>query len=137
MTTLVQQKTPNDCVLAAIAMAADKQYDDLWTPEDTQWCVDNKGISDYKPWLARAGFHPSVPSKNGYRYVYGLDNMRQESALKLLWGRRAILSVASLNREGSYHAVYWNGYELFDPSLEKTFNWLSSVSLASAHLLGS
>lgn len=39
----------------------------------------------------------------------------------LTWGRRAILAVPSLNNEGGFHSVYWNGSQVFDPSRYRTY----------------
>ena len=37
------------------------------------------------------------------------------------WGRRALLSVPSLNREGGWHMVYYDGRAVFDPSPLKSY----------------
>lgn len=42
--------------------------------------------------------------------------------LHFSWGRRAIMAVPSLNIEGGFHSVYWNGSELLDPCLAETYS---------------
>src|SRR5262249_28678854 len=41
--------------------------------------------------------------------------------LKFTWGRRALVTVPSLNNEGGHHMVLWSGREVFDPSTRKRY----------------
>lgn len=45
----------------------------------------------------------------------------------MAWGRRAILSVPSLNIENGVHAVYYDGHEIFDPSPKLTYTKFSDL----------
>jgi hypothetical protein len=132
MTTLIQQQSPNDCVLAAIAMAKGaEKWSDVWTPEDLQKVIDSKGIGDLKPWLEKAGI-------TSYIEVY----VRSESCnivKRMLWKRRALLSVDSLNNSGGSHMVFWDGEKLWDPHEGHypeciAFRHLSSVSISEVYL---
>lgn len=105
-------------------MAAGKPFDDLWTQNDLDALVANKGCSDEEPYMARAGFVEHVD----YRRIY-IHRCDQNEVKALLWRRRAMLSVYSLNIEGGLHHVYWDGYELFDPSTKKTYTYLSSLHI--------
>lgn len=134
MTTLIQQRSGNDCVLAAIAMAVGKErWEDLWTEEDLQKVIQDKGIADIEPWLDRAGV-------TAYRqvYIHGVD---MRTCRALLWKRRALLSVDSLNNNGGSHMVYWDGDKLWDPHTGHeeqgllAFKWLSTVHISRAFLL--
>lgn len=106
----IQQRSNNDCALAAIAMAAGKErWSDLWTQDDLDAVIKSKGVSDLGPYLERAGIDSSK-----YKQVYTY-NFPTEELARLLWGRRALVSIASLNTESSNHLVYWDGTQVWDP----------------------
>ena len=44
---------------------------------------------------------------------------------EILWGRRAILSVDSLNNEGGKHAIFWNGMKILDPQNGTVFDGIT------------
>lgn len=138
MTTLIQQKTGNDCVLAAIAMAAGKErWEDLWTEEDLQSVVASKGISDWEPWMVRAGLGKEYV---GWWEVH-TSHIDDGHVSIMLWKRRALLSVNSLNNNGGHHAVYWDGDKVYDPHTGHedqgyiAFKWLSSIRITRVLLL--
>lgn len=132
MTTLIQQKTLNDCALASIAMAAGKEkWEDLWNEADLE-AVKGKGVGhgeDLNAYMLRAGFVRDKHFKAAY--IHGDSH---DYIAKLLWGRRALLSVHSLNRDGDGHMVYWDGEKLWDPSYERTYLYLSSCIITVAQL---
>lgn len=110
MTTLIRQRSGNDCVLAAIAMAAGKsRWEDLWTDADLQSVIESKGVSNVEHWLGRAGYEQN----KDYVVIY----CRNESSIAkaFLWKRRALLSVDSLNNVGGSHMVFWDGNRIYDP----------------------
>lgn len=133
MTTLIQQKTLNDCALASIAMAAGTdKWEDLWTEADLE-AIKGKGVGhgeDLDAYMLRAGF---IRRKH-YKTVY-LHGDVNDAVYDLLWGRRALLSVRSLNRDGGGHMVYWDGERLWDPSYERTYLHLSSCIITVAQVL--
>jgi len=108
-TTLIQQKSGSDCVLAAIAMAAGKEkWEDLWTQADLDQVIKDRGVGDIDPWMQRAGF------QRGVHYHETYSNY-EPVAKKFLWKRKALLSIDSLNIAGGMHMVYWDGDRIFDP----------------------
>lgn len=110
MTTLIQQKSASDCVLAAIAMAAGcASWNELWTEADLKSVVDSKGIADESPWLERAG----LLRNEHYRTVRIWGDC--EVVQKLLWKRKALIACNSLNNLGGQHMVYWDGERVWDP----------------------
>lgn len=110
MTTLINQKSGSDCVLAAIAMAAGKTtWEDVWNADDLQKVIDEHGVGDIAPWMERVGMLRNVH----YREIYTQSDPRL--ARSLLWGRRALLTIDSLNIDGGMHMVYWDGEKLWDP----------------------
>jgi hypothetical protein len=127
MTTLIRQRTNNDCVLAAIAMAAGKEkWEDAWTEEDLQAVVASRGISDKTPWLERMGFKEHTDFVD--LYVQGEAMITVKA---MLWNRRALLSVESLNHSHGSHMVFWDGTRIWDPNEgvdgKIAFKFLSSV----------
>lgn len=133
MTTLIQQRSGNDCVLAAIAMAAGAAaWEEVWTQADLDAVIASKGVSDVAHWLVRAGF-----KEGDFREVY-LHGERAAAAL--LWRRPALLSVASLNNNGGSHMIFWDGERVFDPHEGHypqfiAFRHLTSCSISRAFLL--
>lgn len=111
MTILVTQKSPHDCVLAAIAMAVGKTWEEAWTQEDLAAVIKSRGIADIDPWMKRHGAEPYVD----YREVY-VHGTRLGMVCALLWKRRALLSVNSLNNDGGSHMIYWDGECILDPN---------------------
>lgn len=137
MTLHVYQKNNNDCMLACVAMAAGRPYDELWTAADIEDVIerqgaDNKFTSDL---LERAGFHPYVNGDRGkivWKVNVGDHQSRGHFLTGLLRGRRAILSVPSLNHFAGWHAVYWDGHELFDPNNpangKQIYRWIEQLA---------
>ena len=126
----VIQRTPHDCVLAAMAMAVGKDYDEAWTPEDTAAVVASKGVADWEPWFTKQG----LKEGRDWLVVY-CSHIEQNHLKALLFARPALLSVCSLNNSGGWHAVYWDGFKLWDPSNRKQYEHLSSLCIERALLL--
>ena len=45
----------------------------------------------------------------------------------MLWGRRALVTVPSLNIPKGWHMVYFDGLNVFDPSLAKTYEHVTQL----------
>ena len=102
MTTLIRQRSGNDCVLAAIAMAAGKsRWEDLWTEADLQSVIESKGVSNVEHWLERAGYELNKD------YVVIYCHNESSIAKRFLWKRKALLTVDSLNNVGG--ATWFSG----------------------------
>jgi hypothetical protein len=54
----------------------------------------------------------------------------------MLWKRRALLSVSSLNIDHGSHMIYWDGTRIWDPNDGKegklAFRYLSSCQITQA-----
>lgn len=130
MSALVTQKNYSDCMLAAIAMAAGKSYDELWTPEDSQLCVDKHGCTDEmtSTFLERIGFKVNTDVWRCYIYAANWN----EYTKRLFKGRRAIFSIPSLNHEGGFHAVFWDGKKILDPNNgfpgKQFYQWIDHIA---------
>jgi hypothetical protein len=114
--TWIVQRTDHDCAICTIAMALGKSYDEVMTAG-----IETKGFDPERGCFAE------------YKIIeaFGLKQMKDFRCLHrggkfgilsaeffrgIAWGRRAIMAVPSLNIEGGFHSVYWNGVELLDPA---------------------
>jgi hypothetical protein len=128
MTELVIQRTTHDCSPCCLAMALELPYDQIislagkdFDPEKGMWSV--QGV------LERAGL--SHAYENGHPVGDFVQRHRgyEISAAyfrDLAWGRRALLSVPSLNF-GGHHMVFFDGRKVWDPSPLKTYTDFSQL----------
>lgn len=116
-----KQRHKSDCMLACVAMAVGRPYEELW-PEEFQQEVAEAGCNDKRDEraLGIAGLTKDVD----YRAVCLQVTANEFRLRQMLWGRRAILQVPSLNYERGQHAVYWDGATLHDPSNLQVYRWL-------------
>lgn len=128
---LIKQKGPSDCAICCLSMLTGiphgkviKLVGDCWHPK--------MGMANTEKSLERIGFrmkrtkHPTLPAwrveyldfkpLRGKPYEISAEYWRDQ-----IWGRRALLSVPSLNNPGGSHMVYWHYDRLFDPSPKKTY----------------
>lgn len=123
---LVSQRRTYDCVLACLAMATGKNYEDLWPQEFCDAVEDAKGTS-------KNGLHDRALElaglERGKDYISVYCGGFQPGLLRqMLWGRRACIQVPSLNHEGAQHFVYWDGFQLHDPSNKQRYQWLDHIT---------
>lgn len=120
---LVRQREKSDCVIACLAMLTSRDYDDVKSAVGDLYTPDVGVRPEYEA-LKRLGFveEMDLPKIEGdfkcYHCPYPISAIffRQ-----LLWGRKCLLSVPSLNIEGQWHMVYYDGRTVFDPSPKKTY----------------
>jgi hypothetical protein len=115
---LIRQRTRTDCAICAIAMALGLAYEevmeralslkDAYDPE--------QGMRAEYSVIESFGLQQMRDFRVMYRGVLSTEFFRHFS-----WGRRAILAVPSLNTEGKFHSVYWNGEQVLDPCDLKTY----------------
>ena len=115
MTTLIRQRSGSDCVLASIAMASGSIFwQDIFTEEDLADVIKSQGVStgseDFTKYMKKAGFKEA-----DYKRLPWLENVPHDKLCSLLWGRRALLSINSLNNPGGSHMIYWDGTRVWDP----------------------
>lgn len=138
--TLIQQRNAHDCGVAAFAMFLNIPYEeslelmstttyatntDEETGETTEYFVFTEGYGTV--------FEYNVLKRLGWKVAkfYGEDWHKSDwdavemhipayidSKLfaKLLWGREALVSVKSMNVEGGYHYIYYDGSRVWDPN---------------------
>lgn len=121
---LVKQRGDFDCVLATLAMAAGKPYEELFDEEFCQRIEDATTCDgdNLKEAYRRAGFTRDVDFQVIYIGNKGIRILR-----RLLWKRRALLQVPSLNYPDSEHFIYWDGDRLYDPSNKQTYDHMHAV----------
>lgn len=123
---LVRQKRKYDCVLACLAMATGKEYDLMFSGDFTQEVEDahgtgKKGLHDKA--FELAGLVRDIDFKSVY-----CGNVARAHVESMLWRRRAMIQVPSLNYKGASHYVYWDGEQLFDPSGLQRYQWLDHLT---------
>lgn len=127
MTTLIQQRTPHDCALACMAMLTGKTW------EETNAIVghlvdyegDRRGMKDEQEALELLGFtndYEAGECIGTFVHAHRGFYISPEYFRSMAWGRRALMSVPSLNNPGGWHMIYWDGSRIFDPSPLKTYS---------------
>jgi hypothetical protein len=113
---LIGQRADDDCTICAIAMATGLPYERVM-----EVAVNAKGGYRYQ------GI-PGTMSPKGVLMDLGYEAQRAPMAgigshvrQRLLWGRRAILSLPSLNGHPGHHDVYWDGRRIRDPSNKRAY----------------
>lgn len=124
MTKLVKQKKDYDCVLACVSMLTGRKYEDLFSKELCDRVDETKGCTDelFYEVLNVAGFERNINMKS--LFVQNVDPVILEN---LLWKRKAILQVDSLNYKDGQHCIYWDGEQILDPSKLQVYKWWQSI----------
>lgn len=129
MTTLVPQRTPSDCGICCLAMLTGVPYEtvvervgDAFDPE--------RGMRYEQRALERLGF--SSKYENGvpvgdFVHMHRMWAFAPEFFRSYMFGRRALVTVPSLNFEGKWHMVYWSHGKVHDPSVGKTYERLDQL----------
>jgi hypothetical protein len=122
MSKLVTQKLDGDCAICCLAMLTGLPHDVVIQASlGKTWDAD--GMGDFGAGLKRLGYGSA-----DFR-CFDVPNGVSEFALEtILWRRKAILAAKSLNSKGGYHAIYWDGKKLLDPSNLKRFTELSEIA---------
>ena len=124
------QRIDRDCYICCVAMATSKTYEEVsWFLTEFEWEVIEKrgtyGDTLDRLWKA-VGYTKGEDFVSIFVSEYELHSTSQLMP-KMLWGRRALLQVKSLNFEGESHMVYWDGHTLHDPSNKRQYSSLAQV----------
>lgn len=122
---LIRQKEPSDCGIAAIAMFTKLSYDEVRSCAiNTSYFKKKHGTYSCSGILRKLGFEQenysgdnSYITKSGkFKSIPHIHHYISGSALRqLLWGRRCLISVESLNNENGLHLIYYDGENILDP----------------------
>lgn len=131
MTKLVQQKPEaKDCFLACMAMACGLTYEDVADRfgEGLTKQVQERGLYGREN-IATAFASLDIADEVDYQLLYcgkGMDLPPSSQFVReMLWQRKAIIQVKSKNVPNGMHMVYWDGKQLFDPSLKIVYStWM-------------
>jgi hypothetical protein len=130
--TLIRQRGPSDCGVAAIAMFTDRTYDEVWTAGRAVNAFHPKnGTTSCPRILERLGYHwenlvrhadHPAPNPNGRNFrsmtllTWSEGVLHPNVARQFLWGRPALLSIVSLNNlPHGRHLVFFDGERVMDP----------------------
>lgn len=125
MTTLIAQRTPHDCMICCIAMATGMRYETVMLAGlDTKAFDPASGCRNEQKLLEELGFsnkYDNGESVGDFMSIHRDWSYTPEFFLRFAWGRPSILAVPSLNNENGWHAVYYSGRNLYDPSPKLTY----------------
>ena len=123
MTKRINQKNPADCVVCCLAMYLGTTYKELLIRYpclvERITNVRQGGVNLYEEQLMI--FAATGKGMIHMQIHYDWDNTRQAEVMEMLAGKKAILSVRSLNVEDAAHAVFWDGNKVLDPSNKKRY----------------
>jgi hypothetical protein len=117
---LIYQRTPHQCAIATITMATGREYDEVLEAALASGTYEEgQGCRSYATVLKALGY--SDKFENGepvgdFASRHRGFEISPEFYRSMAWGRRAIMSVPSLNIPNDSHSVYWDGREVFDPN---------------------
>lgn len=117
---LYKQKSPNDCAICCMAMllevsynavlkAARKHYKKMGMRYNGMDDKDERAVADALGKPIKVWHTLTRESKD--RAIRQLEDNKV----------RGVLCVPSINTEGEYHAVFWDGTKLIDPSNKKKY----------------
>ena len=108
-------------MLSCLATYAQKPHHEIWTESFRQSIEDKKGTysEDVEEAMAALG-----KQKNVDYWCFYMNPEQVHAVRFFIKGRRAILQVPSLNREGAQHAIYWDGFRIHDPSNLQVYKWI-------------
>lgn len=128
MTQRINQQGEQDCYLCCLCMALGISYEEMTSKLGAETVQRIQRTGTYNEDIALVYRLLDLKKGIDYKTFYRHDiktgyGSSAEFARDVLWGRRALVQVNSLNNEGGQHLIYWDGFELLDPSNKKTYIW--------------
>lgn len=143
---IVRQKTLDDCAVCSLTMLTGLRYRQVKSKIGDCY-VAGEGLYDVDTSLRRLGFKQGCfvyKTVSGYPIEIYKDldfkRMRKPSEIsseyfkECLWGRRALVTVPSLNFPSKYHMLYWHIDKVLDPSNLKTYNTIEELKPTEIYL---
>ena len=113
MVNRIQQEDAYGCAVACIAMATVKTYQSVLSVVKQYWSV-------FKPFDKYSGLdnfdEQIILFRLGFRAIKIPMLSGCEAMKRYVGEKQAILTVPSLNVRGLYHAIFWDGENILDPS---------------------
>lgn len=106
---LIKQRTLHDCAICTIAMALGKTYEEVLAKALSNEHAYDAATGCKEEWWIIEQFGLKQETHFIQRHRNILD---PQFFLWMSWGRRAILTVPSLNTPGRLHSVYEEWYQL-------------------------
>lgn len=119
-----------DCFPVCVAIATQKPVNAFLPDEVIAGIESEKGTyGDMTTWvLEQAGLENA---KDFWRVDLPVEWYSHHMLRRILNGRRAILQVPSLKYPKSQHALFWDGYEIHDPSKnDLKYRWIEQCSIS-------
>ena len=120
---ILKQRAEDDCAICCIAMALNRPYEDVMIAALESGAY-KPGEGTYRPdeILRSLGEWSAIDEPFG-TFIYRFKDrcLSTEFFRTLAWGRRALMSVSSLNFPDKYHMIYWDGSTIYDPSNLKIY----------------
>lgn len=126
---LIKQKSNSDCGICSMAMLTGIPHKKIIKLVGINW-NDELGLGSVRESLLCIGFREKRTKLSSHSWsvepldfnVFYCNPMLSPSYFaKQLWGRRALVTVPSLNYKDGLHMVYWHYNKLYDPSRKKTY----------------
>lgn len=135
---LIQQRTPNDCAVCCMAMHTGASYETVLERVGDHY-EDGIGLKNVGGALERLGLssrYESGEPVGDFSWMSRPYALSAEYFRALAWGRAALITVKSKNRD-TWHMVYWDGGGVWDPSNLETFKELHPEELVLFRTTGS
>jgi hypothetical protein len=131
---LIKQIGDYDCLLACLANFMERPIKDLFSEELQESIKENKGA--YGNHIDAAFNELGMKRGINFTSVHIPSTQSGTPLVKaLLSHRKAIIQVPSLNYENGSHFVYWDGYNIKDPSNKQTYKWISQCLIEGVIVL--
>jgi hypothetical protein len=125
---VIKQRLATDCGICSLAMLAGITYEEAIAIAGNDF-DPLQGMSFFSGSLKRLGLSSQYEKGvavgdfvNLHRGILSPSFFRQ-----LAWGRKALVSLPSLNYPEKHHMIYYDGRDVFDPSPLKTYDKFSDL----------
>ncbi len=128
-TALVEQREKSDCAICCIAMATGLSYEEVMAAAGDAY-QPGKGTNREYEILQRLGYKYTFERGEPVGDIVARHRdwcISPEFFRSMLWGRRALVSVPSVNFAGGHHMVYWDGRRIWDPSRLKRYETVDQL----------
>lgn len=129
MTEVIKQRYEDDCVICCIAMATGRTWEEVHAVASNteNGYVEGRGTSSEIAVLNAFGIKARSTLRVAVRGQCSDDLATHYEAIAIgwkamLWGRRALVALPSMNGWVGWHCCYWDGDKLIDPSNKQSYS---------------